>query len=150
MDNRSYKNVSTRTSVDQFDLFAAGTTPSAEACETADHAPTPVAKQADASLIAVMRYVAGSGAEKGRPAKPLRSTTDSSEPRLLDVREAARRLGLSKSTLDKMRCAGTGPRFIRATARAVRYDPVDLDAFASERRRTSTMEDALSAITREN
>jgi hypothetical protein len=39
-------------------------------------------------------------AERGRPAKPLRSTPDSSEPRLLDVREAARRLGLSKSTLE--------------------------------------------------
>jgi predicted DNA-binding transcriptional regulator AlpA len=70
----------------------------------------------------------------------------SSEPRVLDVREAARRLGLSKSTLGKMRCAGTGPRFIRATARAVRYDPADLDAFANSRRRTSTMSEALSAI----
>jgi predicted DNA-binding transcriptional regulator AlpA len=56
----------------------------------------------------------------------------------MDVREAAMRLGLSKSTLDKMRCSGRGPRFIRATDRAVRYDPADLQAFADERRRRST------------
>ena len=58
--------------------------------------------------------------------------------RLLDVREAALRLGLSKSTLDKMRCSGRGPKFIRATDRAIRYDPADLQAFADERRRRST------------
>jgi len=148
MGDRTYKNISARTSADQFDLFAVDAARSAGARETV--APTPTAKQVDASLAPAMLYVAGRGTEGGRPTKPLRSTTDSSEPRLLDVREAARRLGLSKSTLDKMRCAGTGPRFIRATARAVRYDPADLDAFASARRRTSTMDEALSAMTREN
>lgn len=61
-------------------------------------------------------------------------------PRLLNVRQAAARLGLSKSTLDKMRCVGKGPRFIRSTDRAVRYDPADLDAWISERRRRSTAE----------
>lgn len=59
---------------------------------------------------------------------------------LLNVRQAAARLGLSKSTLDKMRGAGTGPRFIKSTARAVRYDPADLDAWVEARRRTSTSE----------
>lgn len=57
---------------------------------------------------------------------------------LLDVRKAAARLGLSKSTLDKMRSRGVGPRFIKSTDRAVRYDPADLDAWVSERRRQST------------
>ncbi len=103
MGDRSYKKFGTRTGVDQFDLFAVDAVPCAEACETRGHAPTPAAKLADASLIAAVQYVAGRGAERGRPAKPLQSTWDSSEPRLLDVREAARRLGLSKSTLDKMR-----------------------------------------------
>jgi predicted DNA-binding transcriptional regulator AlpA len=70
----------------------------------------------------------------------------SDQRRLLDVREAALRLGLSKSTLDKMRCSGRGPRFIRATDRAIRYDPLDLDAFAAERRRRSTSEDVLAAL----
>lgn len=61
-------------------------------------------------------------------------------PVLLNVREAAARLGLSKSTLDKMRCAGKGPRFVKSTARAVRYDPADLDAWISAQRRSSTSE----------
>lgn len=60
---------------------------------------------------------------------------------LLNVRQAAARLGLSKSTLDKMRCAGKGPRFIKSTDRAVRYDPADLDAWIANRRRTSTSQD---------
>lgn len=60
---------------------------------------------------------------------------------LLDVRQAATRLGLSKSTLDKMRCRGVGPKFIKSTNRAVRYDPRDLDAWVEKRRRQSTDED---------
>jgi len=55
-------------------------------------------------------------------------------PLLLNVREAAARLGLSKSTLDKMRCVGKGPRFIKSTDRAVRYDPADLEAWIAARR----------------
>jgi len=85
-------------------------------------------------------YVMGAQPQRGRPFKILRRDEHqlSDEHRLLDVREAAMRLGLSKSTLDKMRCSGRGPRFIRATDRAVRYDPADLQAFADERRRRST------------
>ena len=59
---------------------------------------------------------------------------------LLNVRQAAMRLGLSKSTLDKMRCAGKGPRFVKSTDRAVRYDPADLEAWIEARRRNSTSE----------
>ncbi len=79
---------------------------------------------------------------RGRPEKtlPVATPEQSTDRRLLDVREAATRLGLSKSTLDKMRCSGRGPRFIRATDRAIRYDPADLEAFADERRRRSTSE----------
>ncbi|WP_349258121.1 helix-turn-helix domain-containing protein [Vitreimonas sp.] len=55
-------------------------------------------------------------------------------PLLLNVREAAARLGLSKSTLDKMRCAGKGPRYVKSTDKAVRYDPADLDAWIAARR----------------
>ncbi|MEQ1708782.1 MAG: helix-turn-helix domain-containing protein [Terricaulis sp.] len=57
---------------------------------------------------------------------------------LLDVRQAAARLGLSKSTLDKMRCRGVGPKFVKSTDRAVRYDPKDLDSWVEKRRRQST------------
>lgn len=57
---------------------------------------------------------------------------------LLRVREAAARLGLSKSTLDKMRCDGRGPRFVKITSKIVGYDPTDLDAYAEARKRQST------------
>jgi predicted DNA-binding transcriptional regulator AlpA len=56
---------------------------------------------------------------------------------LLRVREAAARLGLSKSTLDKMRCDGRGPRFVKITGKIVGYDPDDLDAYAEARKRQS-------------
>ncbi|PZO55852.1 MAG: hypothetical protein DCF16_01750 [Alphaproteobacteria bacterium] len=61
-------------------------------------------------------------------------------PVLLNVREAAARLGLSKSTLDKRRCAGKGPRFVKSTDRAVRYDPQDLDDWIAARRRNGGAE----------
>lgn len=84
--------------------------------------------------------------KKARAAKAARTllspsrSNQSSQPApgaLLNVRQAAARLGLSKSTLDKMRGAGKGPRFVKSTDRAVRYDPVDLDAWIAARRRGS-------------
>ena len=61
---------------------------------------------------------------------------------LLTVRQAAARLGLSKSALDKMRCAGKGPRFIKSTPRAVRYDPADIENWIASQRRFSTKDAA--------
>ncbi|WP_332699804.1 helix-turn-helix transcriptional regulator [Bosea sp. (in: a-proteobacteria)] len=46
------------------------------------------------------------------------------------VREAADYVGLSKSTLDKLRCYGTGPRYFKL-GRAVVYSTVDLDAWVA-------------------
>lgn len=85
---------------------------------------------------------------RGRPPKALAPVIETGQigRGLLDVREAAHCLGLSKSTLDKMRCSGRGPRFIRASDRAIRYDPDDLKAFADDRRRRSTSEDAVTAL----
>lgn len=93
-------------------------------------------------------FILEDGPARGRPPKVLSPANEAvqARPRLLDVREAAQRLGLSKSTLDKMRCSGRGPRFIRATDRAIRYDPDDLEAFADDRRRRSTSEEALIAL----
>ena len=91
------------------------------------------------------------GRRRGRPEKVLEEDGNEvagSSPDLVDVRAAARILGLSKSTLDKMRCTGKGPPFVRATERAVRYDPVDLWAFKSERRRRSTSCEVLSGSRR--
>ena len=46
--------------------------------------------------------------------------------RLLRTREAARYCGFCKSTFEKMRVTGGGPRFIRRGS-AVHYDVRDLD-----------------------
>jgi predicted DNA-binding transcriptional regulator AlpA len=73
---------------------------------------------------------------KGSPT-PLQKKVVHEPDALLNVRQAASRLGLSKSTLDKMRGAGKGPRFIKSTDRAVRYDPIDLDAWIAARRSAS-------------
>jgi predicted DNA-binding transcriptional regulator AlpA len=75
-------------------------------------------------------------APRSLESETLASSSTPTQPgqHLLDVRAAAAWLGLSKSTLDKMRCYGVGPRYIRATCRAVRYDPNDLRAFVESRR----------------
>jgi excisionase family DNA binding protein len=53
--------------------------------------------------------------------------------------EASKYLGLSKSTLDKLRCFGGGPRYIK-TGRRVLYDQRDLDSFLESHKRSSTSE----------
>jgi excisionase family DNA binding protein len=59
--------------------------------------------------------------------------------RLLSVQEAARFLGLSVSTLNKLRLTGGGPRFAKLGRRCL-YDITDLKKWASERKRISTSE----------
>jgi excisionase family DNA binding protein len=53
------------------------------------------------------------------------------------VREAAEYLGVSKSFLDKARCHGGGPNYMKFGA-AVVYSVADLDAWMTSRRREST------------
>lgn len=113
----------------------------------------PLAAADPASAAPAARAGASSKRENAAPAfgsvsvtsSELRRADMSAQPRraphLLDVRAAAAWLGLSKSTLDKMRCYGEGPRFIRATGRAVRYDPADLAAFAEGRRQSRTTDE---------
>ncbi|WP_354080649.1 helix-turn-helix domain-containing protein [Bradyrhizobium sp. S3.5.5] len=55
----------------------------------------------------------------------------------LRVAEAAEHLRLSKSTLDKLRCHGGGPRYFKL-GRAIVYARDDLDAWMTSRRREST------------
>lgn len=57
----------------------------------------------------------------------------------LDVQEAATWLGLSVSTLNKLRLTGEGPRYYKLGRRVV-YDLCDLEAWAAERVRRSTSE----------
>ena len=52
---------------------------------------------------------------------------------LLTQREAALALRLSERTLERMRVAGIGPRFIRLSRRSVRYRQQDLDAHVAAR-----------------
>jgi predicted DNA-binding transcriptional regulator AlpA len=57
--------------------------------------------------------------------------------RILRTPEAAEYVGLSRSTLEKKRLAGDGPRSIRLGGRAVGYDVRDLDAWLDEQRAES-------------
>lgn len=59
------------------------------------------------------------------------------ECRKLSTVEAAKYLGISASTLAKLRVYGGGPTFISLGRRRV-YDRRDLDGWAAERRRIST------------
>lgn len=58
---------------------------------------------------------------------------------LVNTEGAARIVGLSESTMEKLRCAGGGPRHVKL-GRAVRYDPADLRAWVDSNRRNSTSE----------
>ena len=53
---------------------------------------------------------------------------------------AAEYLGLSTSTLAKMRLRGDGPVYAKAGARFVLYDQADLDTWIDGRKRRSTSE----------
>lgn len=56
---------------------------------------------------------------------------------LLTVDQAAVCLGLARSTLNKWRCHGGGPIFIKM-GRAVRYRQEDLEGFMNDGASTST------------
>jgi predicted DNA-binding transcriptional regulator AlpA len=63
---------------------------------------------------------------------------DQMQPRILRTPDAAHYLGLTASTLEKMRLSGRGPRFVRLGSRAVGYAIGDLDSFIDAGRRDST------------
>jgi hypothetical protein len=52
--------------------------------------------------------------------------------------DAAKRIGLSPSTLVKMRMRGDGPPFIRLTPRRIVYAPEALEDFVRKRQYTRT------------
>jgi hypothetical protein len=58
---------------------------------------------------------------------------------LLRTAGAAAKTGLAISTLNKLRCSGAGPAFLKL-GRAVRYKPADLKAWLDSRRLMSTSE----------
>lgn len=100
-------------------------------------ASNPLARAPEAAPTMPKPSVALAVEPKRRKRQPLASGVDG---RLLDVGSAARYLGLSASTLNKLRCRGGGPKFLKMTRTAVRYDPTDLDAWIAARRRESTSE----------
>lgn len=62
---------------------------------------------------------------------------------LLTEKEAAELIGFTPRFLADRRYRGDGPRFVAVSARAVRYRPEDLRAWAAERLRTSTSDAGL-------
>lgn len=55
----------------------------------------------------------------------------------LSIDDVAALTGLSRSTLAKKRCAGSGPAFFKI-GRQIRYDRADVEAWIASRRRTCT------------
>ena len=64
---------------------------------------------------------------------------------LLTQRDAALYLHLSERTLERMRVAGNGPRFVRLSNRSIRYRQQDLDAHVAARVVASTSEERTNA-----
>ncbi|HJO04738.1 MAG TPA: helix-turn-helix domain-containing protein [Acidobacteriota bacterium] len=65
-------------------------------------------------------------------------TTEHFGQHLLDTRQLAEMLGVSRRTLEDWRLRGCGPRFVRASARMVRYRPSAVALWVAEREVSST------------
>ena len=59
----------------------------------------------------------------------------------MSVHDAAAYVGISASTLNKLRVFGGGPRYLKL-GRRVAYDVRDLDTWLASKRRSSTSENA--------
>lgn len=70
------------------------------------------------------------------------ATIENPATMVMNVRQAAHYLGLAVSTLNKWRCHGGGPVFIKM-GRAVRYRQEDLDQFVMDARTKSTCDPSL-------
>ncbi len=64
----------------------------------------------------------------------------SSNSELLNIPQAAHFLGVHRSFLDRRRVAGGGPRYIRLSARIIRYSKEDLLSWLELSRRSNTSE----------
>lgn len=77
------------------------------------------------------------GERQNYQSKPTIVAPDPNVFTIMKVEMAAEYLGMSVSTLNKWRCHGGGPLFMKL-GRAVRYRREDLDAFIAERMSSST------------
>ena len=66
-----------------------------------------------------------------------------SAPRYMDTRQAAAYVGMSPSTLNRMRVNGEGPPYGKLGRRVI-YDRLDLDGWVTERKRRFTGESQTS------
>jgi hypothetical protein len=73
---------------------------------------------------------------------------NSPSPARLSTESAATYVGLSTSSLNKLRMGGDGPSFLKLGRRVV-YDMRDLDAWLNTRRRRSTCDDGSAAVAAE-
>jgi len=69
----------------------------------------------------------------------MQTTTHIKPVTVMTVKQAAEYLGLAVSTLNKWRCHGGGPAFIKM-GRAVRYKQADLESYISVHKTTTTSE----------
>jgi excisionase family DNA binding protein len=76
--------------------------------------------------------------DRAYPVRP--DSTDENDEIFLTPKEAAVYLRVSKSYLDKLRCKGGGPVYLRLGARKILYRKTDLDLWTAERRFGSTSE----------
>ena len=65
------------------------------------------------------------------------TTQTKSQRTVMNVKQAAEYLGLAVSTLNKWRCHGGGPVYIKL-GRAVRYRQEDLESYMLNQRASST------------
>ena len=56
----------------------------------------------------------------------------------LNERQAAEKLGVTASAMQAWRLKGTGPRFVKISARCVRYKESEIDSWAQSLEREST------------
>ena len=70
---------------------------------------------------------------------------DAQQPILLKERTVAEILNLSVRTLQKWRCTGEGPPFVRISSRAVRYHREDIEAWVRDHMRSSTSDDGYAS-----
>lgn len=68
----------------------------------------------------------------------------SKQPQLITEKDAARMLSISERTLRNWRTRGGGPRFVRVSARCIRYRISDIEDWAAERTRRNTSDLGLS------
>jgi excisionase family DNA binding protein len=70
---------------------------------------------------------------------PARAAEAKQRSPFLTTAQAAHYVGLSRRTLEKMRCSGLGPQF-RKHGRYVRYHIDELEKWSAEHRKSSTAE----------